>query len=159
VSNHVRRELPTTDPRICLVVASIEETANRYNISKSFIGLVLLPLVVSIAHIITRALLDTICQANAAEHVTSVWMAMKDKMQLTLGICVGSSIVRSIHLLSFSDCVLIRVGFCVSKSPPSSCHSSWLLAGGKNLMPNGARSRLLTCPVSAQVWARTHPFL
>jgi calcium/proton exchanger cax len=32
-------------------------------------------------------------QANAAEHVTSVWMAMKNKMELTIGICVGSSIV------------------------------------------------------------------
>ena len=34
-------------------------------------------------------------QANAAEHVTSVWMAMKNKMELTIGICVGSSIVSS----------------------------------------------------------------
>ena len=59
------------------VVASIEETAERYSIPKPFIGLILLPLV-----------------ANAAEHVTSVWMAMKNKMELTIGICVGSSIVR-----------------------------------------------------------------
>jgi Ca2+:H+ antiporter len=57
------------------LVASIEETAKRYEIPKSFIGLILLPIV-----------------ANAAEHVTSVWMAMKDKMELTIGICVGSSI-------------------------------------------------------------------
>ena len=28
-----------------------------------------------------------------AEHVTSVRMAMKDKIGLTIGICVGSSIV------------------------------------------------------------------
>jgi len=59
------------------VVASIEETAERYSIPKPFIGLILLPLV-----------------ANAAEHVTSIWMAMKNKMELTIGICVGSSIVR-----------------------------------------------------------------
>ena len=59
------------------VVASIEETAERYHIPKPFIGLILLPIV-----------------ANAAEHVTSVWMAMKNKMELTIGICVGSSIVR-----------------------------------------------------------------
>jgi calcium/proton exchanger cax len=124
VSN-LRRELPTTDPRICLVVASIEETAKRYNIPKSFIGLILLPLVVSIPTLPLRVVLDTICQANAAEHVTSVWMAMKDKMELTIGICVGSSIVRSIHLLVLSDSVLMPVGICVSKLPPSSCHSSW----------------------------------
>lgn len=59
------------------LVASIEETATRYSIPRAFIGLILLPIV-----------------ANAAEHVTSVWMAMKDKMELTITICVGSSIVR-----------------------------------------------------------------
>ena len=63
------------------VVASIEETAERYSIPKPFIGLILLPLV-----------------SNAAEHVTSVWMAMKDKMELTIGICVGSSIVRFLSI-------------------------------------------------------------
>ncbi|KIY50764.1 calcium/proton exchanger, partial [Fistulina hepatica ATCC 64428] len=57
------------------LVGSIEETAKRYHIPKPFIGLILLPLV-----------------ANAAEHVTSVWMALKGKMELTIGICVGSSI-------------------------------------------------------------------
>lgn len=59
------------------VVASIEEFAVRYHVPKPFIGLILLPIV-----------------ANAAEHVTSVWMAMKNQMELTITICVGSSIVR-----------------------------------------------------------------
>lgn len=57
------------------LVASIEETAVRYSIPKAFIGVVLLPIV-----------------GNAAEHVTSVWMAMKNKYELTITICVGSSI-------------------------------------------------------------------
>ena len=61
------------------VVASIEETAEKYHIPKAFIGLILLPIV-----------------ANAAEHVTAVWMAMKNKTELTIGICVGSSIVRGL---------------------------------------------------------------
>ena len=60
-----------------LVVASIEEVADSYGISRPFIGVILLPIV-----------------ANAAEHVTSIWMARKNKMALTIGICVGSSIVR-----------------------------------------------------------------
>jgi Ca2+:H+ antiporter len=51
----------------------------RYNVEKKlifrFIGLILLPLV-----------------GNAAEHVTSVWMACKGKMELTIGVSVGSSI-------------------------------------------------------------------
>jgi Ca2+/H+ antiporter len=46
----------------------------------------------------------THAQANAAEHVTSVWMAMKDKMELTIGICVGSSIVS--HQLLYHDTAL-----------------------------------------------------
>jgi len=64
------------------LVASIEETADRYNIPQPFIGLILLPLV-----------------ANAAEHVTSIWMAMKNKMELTIGICVGSSIQISAFVI------------------------------------------------------------
>lgn len=72
------------------VVASIEETADRYKIPKPFIGLILLPIV-----------------ANAAEHVTSVWMAMKGKMELTIGICVGSSIVRVVSLVEFGWAVML----------------------------------------------------
>jgi Ca2+:H+ antiporter len=72
------------------LVASIEETATRYNIPKSFIGLILLPIV-----------------ANAAEHVTSVWMAMKDKMELTIGICIGSSI----QIATFVVPLLVVIGW------------------------------------------------
>ncbi|RPD66481.1 calcium/proton exchanger [Lentinus tigrinus ALCF2SS1-7] len=72
------------------LVASIEETADRYSIPKPFIGLILLPIV-----------------ANAAEHVTSVWMAMKNKMELTIGICVGSSI----QIAAFVVPLLVIVGW------------------------------------------------
>ncbi|KZP21157.1 calcium/proton exchanger [Athelia psychrophila] len=72
------------------LVASIEETATRYHIPKPFIGLILIPIV-----------------ANAAEHVTSVWMAMKGKMELTIGICVGSSI----QIASFVIPLLVIVGW------------------------------------------------
>ncbi|EIM89813.1 Calcium/proton exchanger [Stereum hirsutum FP-91666 SS1] len=73
-----------------ILVASIEETADRYSIPKPFIGLILLPIV-----------------ANAAEHVTSVWMAMKNKMELTIGVCVGSSI----QLATFVVPLLVIVGW------------------------------------------------
>ncbi|KAK7467605.1 hypothetical protein VKT23_004658 [Stygiomarasmius scandens] len=72
------------------LVASIEEFANRYHIPKPFIGLILLPIV-----------------ANAAEHVTSVWMAMKGQMELTIGICVGSSI----QIATFVVPLLVIVGW------------------------------------------------
>ncbi|KAI5120470.1 hypothetical protein M0805_006490 [Coniferiporia weirii] len=72
------------------LVASIEEVATRYHIPKTFIGIILLPIV-----------------ANAAEHVTSVWMAMKDKTELTIGICVGSSIQIAIFVVP----LLVIVGW------------------------------------------------
>uniref|UniRef100_A0A0W0FF66 Vacuolar calcium ion transporter n=1 Tax=Moniliophthora roreri TaxID=221103 RepID=A0A0W0FF66_MONRR len=72
------------------LVASIEEFALRYHIPKPFIGLILLPIV-----------------ANAAEHVTSVWMAMKGQMELSIGICVGSSI----QIAAFVVPLLVIVGW------------------------------------------------
>jgi Ca2+:H+ antiporter len=74
------------------VVASIEETADRYSIPKPFIGLILIPIVVrdlTLLHIWDVMRL----QGNAAEHVTAVFMAMKGRMETTITICVGSSIV------------------------------------------------------------------
>lgn len=58
------------------LVDSIDEFASAAGIPKAFIGLILLPIV-----------------GNAAEHATSVWMAMKGKMELAIGVAVGSSIV------------------------------------------------------------------
>jgi len=72
------------------LVASIEETAERYHIPKPFIGLILLPIV-----------------ANAAEHVTSVWMAVKGQMELTITICVGSSI----QIAAFVVPLMVIVGW------------------------------------------------
>ncbi|KAG7092947.1 hypothetical protein E1B28_009249 [Marasmius oreades] len=72
------------------LVASIEEFAFRYSVPKPFIGLILLPIV-----------------ANAAEHVTSVWMAMKGQMELTIGICVGSSI----QIAAFVVPLLVIIGW------------------------------------------------
>jgi len=73
------------------LVASIEEFAERYSVPKPFIGLILLPIV-----------------ANAAEHVTSVWMAMKNRMELTITICVGSSI----QIATFVVPLLVIIGWC-----------------------------------------------
>ncbi|EPT04113.1 hypothetical protein FOMPIDRAFT_1022179 [Fomitopsis schrenkii] len=72
------------------LVASIEEVADSYGISRPFIGVILLPIV-----------------ANAAEHVTSIWMARKNKMALTIGICVGSSI----QISAFVVPLLVIVGW------------------------------------------------
>ncbi|KAL4077262.1 Sodium/calcium exchanger protein-domain-containing protein [Scleroderma yunnanense] len=76
------------------LVASIEETAQRYHIPKAFIGVVLLPIV-----------------GNAAEHVTAVWMALKNKYELTIGICVGSSIQISTLVIP----LLVIVGWIIGQ--------------------------------------------
>ncbi|RDB21333.1 Vacuolar calcium ion transporter [Hypsizygus marmoreus] len=72
------------------LVASIEETAQRYSIPKPFIGLILLPIV-----------------ANAAEHVTAVFMALKNRMEISIAICVGSSI----QIAAFVVPLLVIIGW------------------------------------------------
>lgn len=77
-----------------ILVASIEETAERYHIPKAFIGVVLLPIV-----------------GNAAEHVTAVWMAVKNKYELTIGVCVGSSI----QIAALVVPLLVTIGWIVGQ--------------------------------------------
>ncbi|KAL2270820.1 hypothetical protein VTJ83DRAFT_191 [Remersonia thermophila] len=58
-----------------LMVESISGLVETSNISEAFIGLVILPVV-----------------GNAAEHVTALTVALKNKMDLAIGVAVGSSI-------------------------------------------------------------------
>lgn len=57
-----------------LLVGAIEPTAHHLGLTQVFVGVILVALV-----------------GNAAEHSTAVFMAMKNKMDLALGIAVGSS--------------------------------------------------------------------
>ena len=82
-------------------------------ISQAFIGLIILPIV-----------------GNAAEHVTAVTVATKNKMDLAIGVAVGSSI----QIVSFADVpnpitdqrhLLTSLSFHrLSSSPPSSSSSA-----------------------------------
>ncbi|OAD67957.1 hypothetical protein PHYBLDRAFT_89450, partial [Phycomyces blakesleeanus NRRL 1555(-)] len=56
------------------LVSAIESVVEQWHISQTFVGLVLLPIV-----------------GNAAEHVSAVTVAIKNKMDLALSIAVGSS--------------------------------------------------------------------
>jgi Ca2+:H+ antiporter len=56
------------------LVDSIDGMVQGSGISETFVGLILLPIV-----------------GNAAEHVTAVTVAIKDKMDLAIGVAVGSS--------------------------------------------------------------------
>lgn len=56
------------------LVDSIDSIVETMHISKTFIGLIILPIV-----------------GNAAEHVTAVVVSMKNKMNLAIGVAIGSS--------------------------------------------------------------------
>jgi Ca2+:H+ antiporter len=57
------------------LVDAIPAMTSQSSVSQAFIGLIILPIV-----------------GNAAEHVTAVTVAMKNKMDLAIGVAVGSSI-------------------------------------------------------------------
>jgi Ca2+/H+ antiporter len=60
-------------------------TCSGSGISKTFVGLILLPIV-----------------GNAAEHATAVTVAVKDKMDLAIGVAIGSSMQIALLVLPFT---------------------------------------------------------
>jgi Ca2+:H+ antiporter len=64
------------------LVDSINEVTIEYGVSQYFVGLILLPIV-----------------GNAAEHATAVTVAIKDKMDLAIGVAVGSSMQIALLVL------------------------------------------------------------
>lgn len=76
------------------LVGAIDEVANKYDIPKAFIGTILLPIV-----------------GNMAEHLTAVWMAAKGKMEISVGIAVGSSIQISVGMIP----ILVLVGWAIGQ--------------------------------------------
>ncbi|KAJ1899322.1 hypothetical protein LPJ81_004167, partial [Coemansia sp. IMI 209127] len=65
-----------------VLVDSVEELTSHYNISHTFVGMILLPLA-----------------ASAAEHTMSVTVAIRDKMDLCITIAVGSSMQMTLFVL------------------------------------------------------------
>ena len=66
------------------MVDSINAITAEGGISKTFVGLILLPIV-----------------GNAAEHATAVTVACKDKMDLAIGVAVGSSMQIALLVIPF----------------------------------------------------------
>ncbi len=66
------------------MVSSIDALTQQGGISKTFVGLILLPIV-----------------GNAAEHATAVTVACKDKMDLAIGVAVGSSMQIALLVIPF----------------------------------------------------------
>lgn len=66
------------------LVSSIDGFTESSGISKTFVGLIILPVV-----------------GNAVEHITAVTVAMKNKMDLSMGVAVGSSSQVSLFVVPF----------------------------------------------------------
>jgi Ca2+:H+ antiporter len=81
------------------LVGSIDSLVETAGISKAFIGLILIPIV-----------------GNAAEHVTAVVVAVRNKMDLAMGVAIGSSIQIALLVTPF----LVIVGWIINQ--PMSLH-------------------------------------
>lgn len=76
------------------LVDSIDGLTDGGAISKEFVGIILLPIV-----------------GNAAEHVTAVTVSVKDKLTLSLGVAVGSSIQIALFVIPF----IVTLGWILGK--------------------------------------------
>ncbi len=76
------------------LVGSIDDLVTTAGISKTFIGLILIPIV-----------------GNAAEHVTAVVVATKNKMDLAIGVAIGSSMQIALLVTPF----LVILGWIIDQ--------------------------------------------
>ena len=67
-----------------LLIDSIEPVTRAFHINESFVGIILLPIV-----------------GNAAEHATAVSCAIKNKLDLSIGVAVGSSTQIALFVIPF----------------------------------------------------------
>lgn len=76
------------------LVGSIDGFCIQFNLSHSFVGLIIIPVV-----------------GNAVEHISAVSVAMKNKMDLALDIALGSSAQIAVFVLP----VVVLIGWCTGR--------------------------------------------
>ena len=88
--------LTTVAVSICAeyLVDSIDSLVETAHISKTFVGLILIPIV-----------------GNAAEHVTAIVVAFKNKMDLAMGVAIGSSMQIALLVTPF----LVILGWIIDQ--------------------------------------------
>jgi Ca2+:H+ antiporter len=79
-----------------ILVGSVEETAEHLGMTDVFIGVIVVAVI-----------------GNAAEHSSAILMAARNRMDLALGIAVGSSI----QIALFVAPVLVLISYLVAPSP------------------------------------------
>lgn len=77
-----------------ILVSSIEYLSPRFNLSQSFLGIIVVPIA-----------------GNASEYITAVVMALKNKVSLCIEIAVGSGM----QIALFATPLIIIIGFIISK--------------------------------------------
>jgi Ca2+:H+ antiporter len=90
-----------------ILVGALEPTAEQWGLSELFVGVMLVPLV-----------------GNVAEHLVAVQTALKNKMDLTIGIAVGSGL----QIALFVAPVLVLISQFVGPRPMSLVFNSYELA-------------------------------
>ncbi|KAI8866469.1 calcium/proton exchanger [Ramicandelaber brevisporus] len=76
------------------LIGSLNGLSTAWNLNKKFVGLILLPLV-----------------GNAAEHLTAITCAIKDKMGIVIGVAIGSSIQIALFVTPLS----VIIGWAMGK--------------------------------------------
>lgn len=114
-------------------------------ISKNFVGLILLPIV-----------------GNAAEHATAVTVAIKDKMDLAIGVAVGSSMQIALLVLPFvvvlgwiigkEDMTLFFDGFQITVLFVSVLLVNYLIQDGKSHWLEGVLLMTLYVIIAVAAW-------
>ncbi len=129
------------------LVDSIDYVTQQGHISKEFLGLILLPIV-----------------GNAAEHATAVTVAMKDKMDLAIGVAVGSSMQVALFLIP----LLVVIGWGMNLDSMSLSFDifqvavlfvsvllvNYLIADGKSHWLEGMLLMCLYCIIAVCSWCK-----
>ncbi|PYI17184.1 sodium/calcium transporter [Aspergillus japonicus CBS 114.51] len=127
------------------MVDSIDALTQTGNISETFVGLILLPIV-----------------GNAAEHATAVTVACKDKMDLAIGVAVGSSMQIALLVLPLiivigwgmgnDDMTLYFDGFQVILLFVAVLLVNYLIADGKSHWLEGVLLMMMYLIIAVAAW-------
>jgi Ca2+:H+ antiporter len=101
-----------TIPLIEWLVDSINGLTATGAISEQWVGLILLPIVGNAAEHVTGEQCSSLCvQFSSTEYASAVTVSYKDKLDLSIGVAVGSSIQIALFVIP----VLVLLGWALDK--------------------------------------------
>lgn len=134
------------------MVDSIDAVTKSGDVSEEFVGLILLPIV-----------------GNAAEHATAVTVAIKDKMDLAIGVAVGSSMQVALFLIPLLVIIGWGMGnedmnlsfdlFQVAVMFVAVLLTNYLIADGKSHWLEGFLLICLYAIIATCSWCKFHRYL